>query len=61
IEKRVGWHKFSQTYSTMLVANGENVKVIQELMRHASSVPPLKFILRPVLRTSGPLNNAWYK
>jgi len=33
IDKRIGWH----TYSTMLVANGENVKVIQELMRHASS------------------------
>src|SRR5688572_20644929 len=37
IEKRVGWHTFRHTYSTMLVANGENVKVIQELMRHASS------------------------
>jgi integrase len=37
IEKRVTWHTFRHTYSTMLVANGENVKVIQELMRHASS------------------------
>jgi site-specific recombinase XerD len=37
IEKRVGWHTVRHTYSTMLVANGENVKVIQELMRHASS------------------------
>jgi len=25
------------TFSTLLVANGENVKVVQELMRHASS------------------------
>ena len=25
------------TYSTLLIANGENVKVVQELMRHASS------------------------
>jgi len=33
IDKRIGSH----TYSTMLVANGENVKVIQELMRHESS------------------------
>jgi site-specific recombinase XerD len=39
IEKRIGWHTFRHTYSTMLVANGENVKVIQELMRHASSRP----------------------
>lgn len=37
IDKRIGWHTFRHTYSTMLVANGENVKVIQELMRHASS------------------------
>jgi integrase len=37
IEKRIGWHTFRHTYSTMLVSNGENVKVIQELMRHASS------------------------
>jgi integrase len=25
------------TFSTLLIANGENVKVVQELMRHASS------------------------
>ncbi|HEY8226501.1 MAG TPA: site-specific integrase [Pyrinomonadaceae bacterium] len=37
IEKKIGWHTFRHTYSTMLVSNGENVKVIQELMRHASS------------------------
>lgn len=37
IDKHIGWHTFRRTYSTMLVANGENVKVIQELMRHASS------------------------
>ena len=37
IQKRIGWHTFRHTYSTLLVSNGENVKVIQELMRHASS------------------------
>ena len=37
IQKRIGWHAFRHTYSTLLVSNGENVKVIQELMRHASS------------------------
>ena len=37
IAKRIGWHTFRHTYSTLLVSNGENVKVIQELMRHASS------------------------
>ena len=25
------------TFSTLLIANGENVKVVQELIRHASS------------------------
>jgi integrase len=28
---------FRHTYATLLVANGENVKVVQELMRHAST------------------------
>jgi integrase len=37
IQKSIGWHTFRHTYSTLLVSNGENVKVIQELMRHASS------------------------
>jgi integrase len=35
--KRISWHTFRHTYSTVLIANGENVKVVQELMRHASS------------------------
>jgi site-specific recombinase XerD len=30
-------HTFWHTFSTILIANGENVKVVQELMRHASS------------------------
>jgi len=37
IRKRIGWHTFRHTYSTTLIANGENVKVVQELMRHANS------------------------
>ncbi len=37
INKRIGWHTFRHTYSSTLIANGENVKVVQELMRHASS------------------------
>jgi site-specific recombinase XerD len=37
LKKRIGWHTFSRTYSSTLIANGENVKVVQELMRHASS------------------------
>ncbi len=37
IRKRIGWHTFRHTYSTLLIANGENVTVVQELMRHAST------------------------
>jgi integrase len=37
INKQIGWHTFRHTFSTLLIANGENVKVVQELMRHASS------------------------
>ena len=37
IRKVIGWHTFRHTYSTRLIANGENVKVVPELMRHAST------------------------
>jgi integrase len=37
IRKVIAWHTFRHTYSTLLIANGENVKVVQELMRHAST------------------------
>jgi integrase len=37
IHKKIAWHTFRHTYSTLLIANGENVKVVQELMRHAST------------------------
>ena len=37
ITKRVGWHTFRHTYSTLLRANGEDVKVVQGLLRHANS------------------------
>lgn len=31
----IGWHSFRRWFSTMLRANGEDIKVQQELMRHA--------------------------
>jgi uncharacterized protein YeaO (DUF488 family) len=37
INKRVGWHTFRRTYTTLLHANGEDVKAVQELLRHSSS------------------------
>ena len=36
ITKWVGFHTFRHTYSTLLKANNEDIKVVQELMRHAN-------------------------
>jgi integrase len=36
LTKRIGWHTFRHTFGTILNANGENPKVIQELLGHAT-------------------------
>ena len=36
INKRIGWHTFRRTYASLLKANGEELKVVQELCRHAN-------------------------
>jgi len=36
ITKPVNWHVFRQTLSTLLAANGEDVKTVQSLLRHAN-------------------------
>jgi integrase len=36
IIKRVSWHTFRRTYTSLLTSNNENVKVVQELLRHGS-------------------------
>jgi len=35
ITKRIGWHMFRHTYSSLLSEYGNDMKVVQELMRHA--------------------------
>jgi integrase len=37
INKRIGWHTFRHSYTTLLHANGEDIKVVQELLRHGSA------------------------
>jgi integrase len=37
IYKNIGWHTFRHTFGTLLKANGEDVKTVQELLRHANS------------------------
>jgi integrase len=36
IEKRIGWHTFRHTFSTLLRSVGAEFKIMQELMRHSS-------------------------
>jgi integrase-like protein len=33
----LGWHSFRRTFATLLKRGGEDVKTVQELMRHANS------------------------
>ena len=37
IDKNIGWHTFRHSFGTLLKANGEDVKTVQELLRHANS------------------------
>ncbi|WP_246153642.1 tyrosine-type recombinase/integrase [Terriglobus albidus] len=36
IKKQVSWHTFRRTFTSLLHADGEDVKVVQELLRHGS-------------------------
>ncbi len=37
IQKKVSWHTFRHTFSSILKGNGEDVKVVQELLRHSTA------------------------
>jgi site-specific recombinase XerD len=37
IHKEIGSHAFRHSFGTLLKANGEDVKTVQELLRHAKS------------------------
>jgi site-specific recombinase XerD len=37
INKNIGWHTFRHSFGTLLEANGEDVKTVQELLRYANS------------------------
>jgi integrase len=43
IQKRVGFQTFRHTYTTLLTQNNEEVKVVQELLRHANNRITLDF------------------
>ena len=56
IQKHVAWHTFRHSVSTMLIANGENVKVVQELMRHSNCRCTLEIYSQARLRQSATPN-----
>ena len=37
ITKNIGWHTFRHSFGTLLKANGEDIKTVQELLRYAYS------------------------
>jgi len=41
ITKKISWHTFRHTFSSILKQSGQDIKVVQELMRHASSTMTL--------------------
>jgi integrase len=36
VNKRIGWHTFRHTYSTLLRSTGAELKIMQELLRHST-------------------------
>lgn len=51
IHKDIGWHTFRHTFGTLLKANGEDVKTVQELLRHANSRITLEVYTQAVTKT----------
>jgi integrase len=45
------WHTFRRTYATLLKANGEDVKTVQELLRHANSLVTMNLYAQAVTQT----------
>jgi integrase len=48
ITKHINWHVFRHTFSTPLAANGEDVKTVQSLLRHANPSITLSIYTRAV-------------
>ncbi|HEY1801051.1 MAG TPA: site-specific integrase [Terriglobales bacterium] len=48
LTKHVGWHTFRHSYSTLLRANGTDVKVQSELLRHANIQTTLQIYTQAV-------------
>jgi site-specific recombinase XerD len=53
INKKISWHTFRHTFSTLLKGNGEDVKVVQELLRHSTQNQVVPSLYREFLGKSG--------
>ena len=51
ITGKVGWHTFRHSYATILKSHGEDVKTVQELLRHANSSITLNLYAQAVTDT----------
>ena len=51
ITKRIGWHTLRHSLATSLHENGEEIKVVQELLRHSSSRITLDIYAKAVSAT----------
>jgi integrase len=48
ITGKVGWHTFRHSFATILKSHGEDVKTVQELLRHANSSVTLNLYAQAV-------------
>jgi integrase len=48
---KVGWHTFRHSYATILKSHGEDVKTVQELLRHANSSITLNLYAQAITDT----------
>ncbi|HTU50750.1 MAG TPA: site-specific integrase [Acidobacteriaceae bacterium] len=51
ITGKVGWHTFRHSFATILKSHGEDVKTVQELLRHANSSITLNLYAQAVTDT----------
>jgi len=51
LSKHIGWHTFRHSFATLLKSNGEDVKVVQESLRHANSRITLDVYTQGLMQT----------
>jgi integrase len=57
----ISWPTFRHAYSSLLHANGEDPKVVQELLRHASIKVTMDTYTQAVTSANGRHNRGWWR